>query len=178
MSDESPEPNFDELFVASIDRLRRLAQNHPLRDGARTLQPTAVVNEVWMRLQKKGDAHEGDQEKFLANATTAMRRLLVDYYRRKKTERRGGDREREPLEFVTAYYEEQGVDIPGLDEALTALERNMPEEARVAELKFFGGLSMDAISNAVGVPKRTIERRWKAARVFLHQRLGSSGVDE
>lgn len=162
-----PDETLDDLFVQTYDELRRLAQARMRVQKAKTLQPTAVVHEAYARLRQNAGLEIHDKEKFLATAATAMRRLLVDHHRRKKSEKRGGGGEQLPLDLVTAYFEEQNLDILQVHEALEALEKEQPEAARVAELQLFGGLEMPEIKAVLGKSLRTVERRWAKARAFL-----------
>lgn len=158
------------LFPLVYDELRRLAAVRMGREASgQTLQPTALVHEVWLKL---GGAGVGDRawrsrQDFVAAAIEAMRRILVDRARRKQRLKRGGDAERVELE-------ESRLESPAADEkvlevsaAVDSLEGTDPELARIVKLRFFGGMNHDEIAVVLGVNERTVRRRWELARVRL-----------
>ncbi len=179
----------DELFAMVYGELRRVAKN--LMRGERTehtLQPTALVHEVWLRLlgSAQGGVSElgpntgldGNQwsgrEHFLRAAARSMRRLLVDHARAKRAVKRGGGNERVALDDIVAVYEEKGIDVVSLSEAMTQLESVDSQLARMVELRFFGGLGNPEVASILGVSTRTCERGWHTARAFLKKQLGES----
>ncbi|MDF1836268.1 MAG: ECF-type sigma factor [Planctomycetota bacterium] len=174
----------DELFALVYGELRRVAAN--LMRGERaehTLQPTALVHEVWMRLlgsdqsdQAGFDESSGRQwtgrAHFLRAASRSMRNLLVDHARARRAVKRGGDHDRVALDDIVAVYEERGIDVVTLNDAMTQLEAVDSQLARLVELRFFGGLATQEVASVLGVSTRTCERGWLSARAFLKRQLG------
>lgn len=141
-----------------------------------TLQPTALVNEAWLRMAHVADADEGswqDRKHFLAVAARAMRSALVDHARRRNADKRGGNRGRIPLEIAIDLYQRDGVDLLELDDALERLASDEPRQARVVELRFFGGLKLEEIADALEVSAATVDRAWRMARIRLREELRS-----
>jgi RNA polymerase sigma factor (TIGR02999 family) len=166
----------EQLLPLVYDELHRLAGRHMAgQGGAHTLQATALVNEAWMRLGLDGGASWSDRQHFLAFASRVMRSVLVDHARRRGRAKRGGDRERVPLEIALEIARVQsaarGVDALDLASALDELEATEPRLARVVELRFFGGLSMEETARVLEVSLSTAERCWRLARVWLREAL-------
>src|SRR5262245_25922682 len=161
-----------ELFVLLNDELREMAgklmKNQP---PGHTLQATALVNEVFIKLFSSTVASWSDSHHVLATAATAMRHVLTDHARKKRALRRSPQGERVPLDFVLPAYEAKAIDLLALDEALRELETFDPEIARVVELRFFAGLELAEISGHVGIPLRTLYRRFDAAKAWLLSRF-------
>jgi RNA polymerase sigma factor (TIGR02999 family) len=163
---------FDRLYPLVYDELRRLAasQMRSERPG-HTLQPTAVVNEAYLRLAGDLDVDWQDRHHFVAVAARAMRRVLIDYARRKNAEKRGSGHGP-----VTLAGDLVGRDMP-LDELITldtALDRLGEMDSRlrdVVELRFFGGLTEEETAELLGVGPRTVRRDWAKARAWLHAEL-------
>jgi RNA polymerase sigma factor (TIGR02999 family) len=154
--------------------LRRVARAH-LRHArsAEDLQPTVLVHEVYAKLLGGHGADVHDREHFFALAATAMRQLCVDHARERRALKRGGDRAAVTLDEAVAQAAQLDVDVLDLDAALTELAALDAREARVVELRFFGGLSMEEVAAAMGVSPATAEREWRAARAWLARRLGA-----
>ena len=136
-----------------------------------TLQPTALMNEVWIKMFAGGTPTWECRRHFLSCAARAMRQALVDAARTRDAAKRGGGAQRQPLEALVTCYENGAHDLVALDEALSALERMDPEMARVVEMRFFCGAEMEEIAATIGTSKRTLERRWRATRAWLAVRL-------
>ncbi|GJM23313.1 MAG: extracytoplasmic sigma factor ECF [Planctomycetota bacterium] len=165
------------LLAALYDELRRLARQHMnAQSAAHTLQPTALVHEAWMRINKGGGWN--GREHFLCFASRAMRSVLVDHARSRLAAKRGGDRERVPLDAAVESYESNGLDLLALEEALERLAQEEPDLVRIIELRFFGGLSMEETRRAAGCSLSTAERRWQLARIWLRTALASEGGHE
>ena len=166
----------EELAPLVEAELRRLARGH-LRgalDG--TLQPTALVNEAWLRLMRADELEFASRGHFYALASHAMRSLLVDHARRKNAERRGGGRARITLdERLDGDAGPEDIDVLAIHEALERLSELDEELGRLVELRFFGGLEMEAVAAALGLSKRTAERRWRAASAWLRDELEEHG---
>jgi RNA polymerase sigma factor (TIGR02999 family) len=161
----------DRLVPIVYEELRRLAHYHMNGERAgHTLQTTALVNEVYLRLAGIKGLQWRDRAHFFAMAGTLMRRVLVDYARRQKRDKRGGGVTVISLDghAVTA---EPSVDIEALDEALQRLSGVDPQQGRIVELRFFGGLSIEETSEALGISPATVKRDWTTARAWLHHEL-------
>ena len=161
-----PAPTARLLEVAYAE-LRSLADGYLRRErGNHTLQPTALVNEAWMRLaDQHGVGWEG-RSHFLSIAAIAMRRVLVDHARaRGRDKRGGGGLEPLPTEFPSEL--ELDVDVLALNEGLEALKAHSERAARVVELRFFGGLSEEEAASVLGIARATAKRDWRLARAWL-----------
>ncbi|MFG0317638.1 MAG: ECF-type sigma factor [Planctomycetota bacterium JB042] len=166
------------LYALLWGELHRIASAHLGRhDGGHTLQPTALVNEAWLRLAPPDGADWRDREHFLSFASRVMRSVLVDHARRRLAEKRGGAAGAVPLDEasdVTVDAGERPVDLLALDDALSRLDADDPALARIVDLRFFGGLSMEEAARVQGVSLSTAERRWRLARIWLRERLGDA----
>lgn len=165
-----------ELLGAELHRLaeRLMARESP----GHTLQPTVLVDEAWMRMAEQRVEGWANREQFLRLAAQAMRRLLMNHARDRRAQKRGGERRREALESVVAYYEERRLDLLALDEALERLAAEDPQAAEVVSLRFFAGLSLPDAANALGVSLRTAERGWTRARLWLRDALGDDAGED
>jgi RNA polymerase sigma factor (TIGR02999 family) len=176
----------DRVVPLLYDDLRRLARQRlrKERDG-HTLDTTGLVHEAYLRLQTQRQLAPTDRAEFFAAASTTMRRILVDYARARRREKRGGGRVAVPVEDVEPFLTEPAVDEAlALDEALDRLDAVQPRAARVFEQRFFGGLAVEEIAQAQGVSTKTVQRDWEAARAWLRKevrgsaRNGCPGVGE
>lgn len=158
----------DELIALIQPELRkcadRLMREQP---NGHTLQPTALVNEAYIKLFAKEDPHFTDRRHLMATAATAMRQILIDHARRRNCNKRSADGEKVALESVALTYEGNGVDVLAMDDALSALVEFDPEMARVAELRVFAGLTFEEIAELEGISLRTLQRRWSAVRAWM-----------
>jgi RNA polymerase sigma factor (TIGR02999 family) len=136
-----------------------------------TLQPTALINEAYIRLL--GGDHKGwnDRVHFFANASVVMRRVIVDYARRHRAAKRPGGKWRVELDEALATVNPKMEDLLIIDEALVRLAELSPRQARLVEMMFFGGLTADEAAEALGISARTATRDWVAARAWLHSQL-------
>jgi RNA polymerase sigma factor (TIGR02999 family) len=156
------------------EELRRLAHYHMNGERAgHTLQTTALVNEVYLRLAGIKGLQWRDRAHFFAMAGTLMRRVLVDYARQQKREKRGGGVSVTSLDGhdVTPAPSVDGVDVEALDEALERLSGVDPQQCRIVELRFFGGLSIEETAEALGISPATVKRDWTTAKTWLHHEL-------
>jgi len=163
----------DELVAALYHELRTLARRDLAAERAsHTLQPTALVHEAWMRLFGR-DAATGFENRahFFSAASTAVRRVLADHARKRQAEKRGGSRGRVPLEDVDLGGPVESEDVLELDGALERLASFAPEQARVVEVRFFGGLTTPEAARALGISESTVERHWRVARAWLRGEL-------
>lgn len=154
----------DAIYPELYARAKRAMKHQP---ADHTLQPTALVNEVYLRLIGPGRAPGVDRLHFFSVAASAMRSILVDHFRRKDRDKRLPASKRVPLDEMAAAFEERGLDLPLLDKALSQMSEFDAELSRVVELHFFGGLTMAEIANLLDRSQRTIERRWQSARAWL-----------
>jgi RNA polymerase sigma-70 factor (ECF subfamily) len=162
-----------ELLPLVYGELHELAE-HFMRGHAagHTLQPTALVHEAYVRLLGTDASPEWESRShFFGVAAKAMRSVLVDHARRRGAEKRGGGAERVPLEELVDLYEEHSSDLLALDDALTRLSVMDAELARIVELRFFGGLSVEETARTVGVSEPTIVRGWRVARMWLMREM-------
>lgn len=157
---------------ALYGELRRLAARHLDREGrAHTLQPTALVNEAYLRLMRGPDV-VNDRQHFFALAAQAMRRVLVDYARQRRSQKRGGAAERVTLQLIPGV-EAYDVDMIALDEALSSLQQLDERAAKVVELRFFGGHTDKEVCEILGENLSAVRRDWDFARSWLKARLDS-----
>jgi RNA polymerase sigma factor (TIGR02999 family) len=168
---------FDNLLPLIYGELRRLAA-HYLR-GERpdhTLQPTALVHEAYLRLVGQTGTSWQNRAHFFGAAAQVMRRILVDQARQYQASKRGGGEHKVTLAEGVALARERDVNLLALEEALTRLEGIAPEQCRVVELRFFGGLSIDEAAEVMGVSEATVTRQWRAARAWLRRELRKGGA--
>lgn len=164
--------DLDALMSAIYDDLRRLAVGHMRAERANhTLQPTAVVHEAYMRLIDQRSTSWKDRVHFFAVASRIIRRILVDHARERLALKRGGAAERMSLEHVELAGGVRDGDILALDEAMGDLADLSERQARIVELRFFGGLTIDEIAEVLEIGKRSVDREWKAAKAWLYVRL-------
>ena len=138
------------------------------------LQPTALVNEAYLRLASKDIQWQG-RAHFFAVAAQVMRRVLVDYARERARAKRGGDAFRISLSDAENLAKPRETDVVALDDALNALEKVDRRKSKVVELRFFGGLSLQETADVLQVSVGTIRRDWSLARAWLYRELGDSG---
>lgn len=155
---------YDELHSQAERLMRQQANDH-------TLQTTALVNEAYMRLARDRDKEWANRRHFFAVAAKAMRSVLTDHARAKRTAKRGGGAPTSPLDAFAACFEEHAGDLVDLDDALHALARHDARAADVVELRFYGGLSCGEIAAVLGISEATVERDWEYARAWLGTRL-------
>ena len=166
------------LFPLVYEELRRLARAQFRRErGDHTIQPTALVHEAYFRLVDQRQAPE-NRGHFMALAATQMRRILLDYARKHRAERRGGDGQRVLLEDTMAVCGPRDLDMIGLDAALSKLAQLDAGQAQMVELRFFGGLSVEETAQMQGISTATVKRSWSSARAFLRRELegGEIGI--
>lgn len=165
----------DRLLPVLYRELHLLAEGYLSRERrGHTLQPTALVNEAWLRLADQGASWQ-NRAHFLGVAAQAMRRVLVDHARRRAAGKRGGGAARVTLSDDVAAVAGASIDLVLLDDALNRLAALDARQARVVEMRFFAGLDVAAVSAALGVSEKTVKRDWAAAKAWLHRELGSEG---
>lgn len=176
-SDQLPPPSpagTDELIALVYRELRSLAEQRlrTLAPGA-SLQPTELLNEVYLKLGKDPARTWAGKSHFIGAAAMAMRSVLVDRARRAQAAKRGGQQARVPLEHADIAMDRNADEVLGIDEALTRLEAVDSRSAKVVTMRFYLGLDLAAIAISLGVTERTIERDWAFARRWLAQELQS-----
>ena len=163
----------DRLVPLVFEELRRLAQSYLRRERAdHTLQPTALVNEAYLRLVGQQDVRWQSRAHFFGIAAHLMRQVLVDHARQRAAEKRGGaDLQRLSLTQAERVVNRQDVDVLALNEALERLAGFDPQQSRIVELKFFAGLTIEESAEVLGISHATVERDWKLARAWLKREL-------
>lgn len=162
----------DELLPLVREELRQIAAGLMHHESAgHTLQPTALVHEAYLKMIDQSRASFVDRAHFLAVAAGVMRRLLVDHARGKGAAKRGGAAERQPLHEVSLEVGQQPIDLLALDDALVSLHQHRPRAARIVELRFFGGLTIEQVAAVLEIGSATVEREWRLARATLYQDL-------
>ena len=166
-----------ELYELVEGELRRLAGALMRSQGeGHTLQPTALVHEAWMKLTAGEGGSWRDHGHFVATAATAMRHILVDHAREKASAKRGGTREREPLDSVDPTADDTAEQLVALDDAMARIADEDERARQVAEMRLFAGLSAEEIAAALEVSPRTVDRAWRTARDVLRAELGDERV--
>ena len=164
---------FDALAPLVEEELRRIARRCLARErDHHTLQPTALVNEAWIRLAGERAMQWNDRGHFFAVAAQLMRFILVDYARRHRSSKRGGDLCRVSLTEALQLPDHRHDRLLQIDDALTRLERHDARKAQVAMLRLFSGASVEETARALGVSEVTVMRDWRFARAWLHRELG------
>jgi len=163
-----------ELLEVVLARLRQIAAQMMRSERAdHTLQPTALVNELYLELLTRDQMDIKDRGHFFALAVQAMRRILVDHARAKRAHKRGGQQQRLDIECVPLVNVENVQLMVELDEALNRLEKLDPRQCRVVELRFFAGLDEAEVAHLLGVSDRTVKRDWAMAKAWLYGELRS-----
>jgi RNA polymerase sigma factor (TIGR02999 family) len=162
------------LLPLVYEELRRVAQRHLRKERPdHTLQTTALINEAYLRLMNQGAADIRDRCHFVALTSHLMRQILVDHARARLAKKRdGGCRITLADDIVAA--EPGEIDVLAVDDALSRLAALDPQQARVVELRYFGGLSIRETSQALGVSEATVKRDWATARAWLHREIESA----
>jgi RNA polymerase sigma-70 factor (ECF subfamily) len=161
----------ERLLPLVYAELHRVANAYMRRERPdHTLQPTALINEAYLRLIQE-DVDWNSREHFIGFAAHVMRRVLVDYARARNADQRGGKRERVELHDQLAISPERLDEVSQIDEALDRLAKISPRQAKVVELRYFGGLSIDQIGATLGIAPRSVKRDWALARIWLFEEL-------
>jgi RNA polymerase sigma factor (TIGR02999 family) len=162
----------DQLIPLVYDELHRLAHRFMVRERVeRTLQTTALVNEAYLRLVDANEVEWKDRVHFFAISANLMRRILVDFARSRNYRKRGGNVKKVSLNAERLIFRERDPDIVKLDEALNDLASFDSRKAKVVELRFFAGLTVDETAEVLGVSPDTVMRDWKVAKVWLRCEL-------
>jgi RNA polymerase sigma factor (TIGR02999 family) len=160
------------LLPLVYEELRKLAAHRMTNERSdHTLQATALVHDAYIRLVGGGDIQWANRAHFFAAAAEAMRRILIDHARAVHGPRRGGNLRKLPLDLVDLAAVADPEQILALDEAISRLEKQDPEAARVVRLRFYAALSVEETAQAMGIAPRTVKREWAYARAFLFRVL-------
>jgi RNA polymerase sigma factor (TIGR02999 family) len=169
----------EELLPLIYDELRRLAHNFLYRERpGHTLQTTALVHEAYLKLIDQRDARWQNRAHFFAIAAQAMRRILIDSARKHVAVKRGRGGEKLSLDEAAIISLEPDVNLLALDEALKGLAQIDPQQSRIIELRYFGGLTIEETAEVVNLSPATIKREWTMARAWLHQALRGGGLEQ
>jgi RNA polymerase sigma-70 factor, ECF subfamily len=169
----------DQLVQVLYGELRRLAASFLRRERTgHTLQPTALVNEAYLRLVEQDGTDWKNRSHFIALAAQAMRRVLIDHARRSQAAKRGGPLPRLSLEQAIVYSKEQAGDLLALDELMQRLARLDPRQARIVELRVFGGLTVEEAAEALGISAATVKRNWAMAKAWLSREMDRGQIQE
>ena len=162
----------DALLPLIYDELHRLAHHHLRNERSdHTLRSTALVHEAYFRLVGQDFPQWQSRSHFFAVAAQLMRQILVDYARRRGASKRGSGVCMLTLDDAVALPQRKDLDIVALDDALNTLSEIDPRQSRVVELRFFAGLSLEEISEVMGIATATVQRDWTAARAWLHREI-------
>ena len=165
----------DELMPLVYEELRRMAHRHMARERPdHTLQATALVNEVYLKMQDQRGAQWKNRSQFFAVAAKMMRHILVDYARRHSRTKRGGGAQQVTLDEGMLVSRDKAEELLALDEALRKLEQFDSRKSQVATLRFFAGLSVEETAEALSVSVETVTRDWRMARAWLRQELSAA----
>lgn len=176
---EGDKAALDQLMPLVYGELRKLAKSHMRRErGGQTMQTTALIHEVYLRLIDADRVKLENRARFFAAAARLMRQVLVDLARERGSHKRGGAARRVSFDEAMAVGKQHDEGLIALDEALTALAQIDPRKSQVVELRFFGGLGVEETAEALRVSVETIHRDWRLARSWLLRRLrgGKSNV--
>ena len=165
-------PSLDALLPLVYQELRRLAAAYLRREKpGQTLQPTALVHEAYLRLMKDRPDRWQNRAHFCAIAAHSMRQILIERARARGAAKRGGDRPRVTLDEGLVAGHDRSIDLLALDEALERLATMDPEQARLVELRFFGGLTVEETAEAMDISPATVKRHWAVAKAWLTREL-------
>jgi len=166
------EQALDQLTPLVYDELRKMARTYLRRERSdHTLQATALVHEAYLRLIDQHSVSWQNRAHFFGIASQMMRRILVNHALARAAEKRGGGAEKLSLDETVSFPNQREIDLIALDEALKELERLDPQQTRVVELRFFGGLSIEETAEALRISPATIKREWATARLWLRRQL-------
>ncbi len=162
----------DELVPMIVDELRRIARTFFAKEAlGHTLQPTALVNEVYLRLVDAGRIDWQGRDQFFRVAARLMRCVLVDHARGRDAAKRGGDVQRATVDLDRIAPAAKDVDVIALDAALEEMKRINPEGCNIVEMRYFTGLNLEEIADVLDVSRTTVKRKWRTARVWLKREL-------
>lgn len=167
----------DRLTPLVYDEIRRIAHRYMDRERqGHTLQTTALINEAYLRLLGQRQVDWNSRTHFYAVVAQVMRHVLIDHARSRLYLKRGGEAQRVPFDEATLMSTERATELMALDEALTTLAELDARKARVIELRYFGGFSLEETAAVLGVSVMTVRRDWRAAKAWLFQQVSQHGA--
>ncbi len=167
-----PSLRLSKVMPEAYDELRRIARRYMAREkSGRTLQATALVNEAYLKLAKEKARFWKNRSHFCAIAAGSMREILVERARARAAVKRGGSRVQVSFENIASVRDERPIDLLALDEALEKLDKMDPDLARVVELRFFGGLTIEEVAEYLHSSPATVKRGWSMARAWLKHEM-------
>jgi len=165
----------DQLLPLVYSELHRLAKGYMSRERRdHTLQPTALINQAYLRIAQQENVEWQNHSHFIGFAANVMRRVLVDHARERNAAMRGGKQVRVDLDEGIAVSKERSAEILLLEDALTRLEQLNPRQAKVVEMRYFGGLSVEEVASVLGIAPRSVKRDWALARMWLFEEIQKS----
>ena len=169
-----PKTELDELMPVVYDELRRLAQNYLSRERPdHTLQTTALVHEAYLRLVDQKQVDWQNRAQFFGIAARMMRRILINHANDRRAKKRQGYATRISLDDAVNFFEKAELDLTALDEVLNELAVLDPQQAQIVELRFFGGLTIEEVSEVLEISPATTKREWDSAKLWLRRQLGA-----
>lgn len=173
---DAGDPNAaDQLLPLVYEELRKVAVVRMANEKAsQTLQPTALVHEAWLKIAGEGQEHFANRRHFFKAAATAMQQILIDKARRKQRLKHGANQIGEELHESRIAVAMQSEELLAVDEALAALAREDPEAAEVVQMRYFVGMTVPEIADALGLSPRTVDRHWAFARAWLKRTIRGS----
>jgi len=165
----------NQILPHIYDELKRLASSYLRRERPdHTLQPTALVHEAYMKLIDQKRVQWQNRAHFFGIAAQVMRRILMDHARKHQADKRGGDAEKLPIEeVILVVSHEKSAELIALDDALKELAKMDEQKARIVELRYFGGLSIEETAEVMGVSVPTINRQWRVAKAWLYSQIAA-----
>jgi RNA polymerase sigma factor (TIGR02999 family) len=174
---DGDESALERLMPLVFDELRRIARGFVSREGREhTLQPTALVNEVYLKLVDRRRVQWKNRAQFFGFTAEMMRRILVDYARGRQTAKRGAGVAKISLDDTLGLAKTRDMELVKLDDALEALAEIDPRQARIVELRFFAGLTNEEVGEVLDVSATTVKREWRTARLWLNREMSPSRV--
>ena len=166
----------DQILPHIYDELKRLASSYLRRERSdHTLQPTALVHEAYMKLIDQKRVHWQNRAHFFGIAAQVMRRILLDHARKHQAGKRGGEVEKLPIEEeILVVSHDKSAELIALDDALQELAKLDEQKAKVVELRYFGGLSIEETAEVMGVSVPTINRQWRMAKAWLYSQIAQN----
>ena len=175
---EGDEAALEKLLPLVYDELHRLAARYMRRESpGHTLQTSALVNEAFIRLIDQQQVHWQNRAHFFGIAAQLMRRILLDHARGQARGKRGGGVHRVSFDEGAIVSEQRAAELIALDDALNALAAFDSRKSRIVELRFFGGLSNEEVTEVMGMSLRTVEREWRKAKAWLHHAISEGETD-
>ncbi len=169
---EGDQTALDQLIPLVYDELRRMAASYLRRRGAQnSLQPTAIVHEVYLRLLGRRDVHFENRAQFFGLASHLIRAILVDHARQRRAAKRGGGWRKVELTEALSVESAREVDMIALDRALESLSARDPQQGRIVELRYFGGLTIEDTAKLLKISPATVKRDWNLARAWLYREI-------